>query len=166
MSRGPAELRDFVPDPIIIFFGCQPYRPLLEGERCLCCKGLPIGPGQVCGWCLAIEAADQAKVDRARAAGLRAIDRAEREAAEEKARAAADLAREGQAALSTLTEAHRRRLWNGYRGGIKAENPEPNELALLGRAWLTAGGAAPDWSLELDRRGRIKGGSNSREATP
>lgn len=67
-----------------------------------------------------------------------------------------------------LTELERRRIWLGYRGDPRT-TPDaidrdgtgrsfvPTERALAGRAWLRSIGQEPDWSLILDRRGRVVG---------
>jgi len=67
-----------------------------------------------------------------------------------------------------LSEAARRRIWNGYKGGtadalrLPADSPDRRSResrwiarTRIGREWLTSIGQEPDWTLEIDRRGQV-----------
>lgn len=146
---------DFVPEPTIVLLGCQPWPPRPDPRRpdaCPVCGGTiqPAHQGTHCGWC---DQSTEAINRRCRAAltGLRARERHEEQArqAEEQLRN-----RKGQ---TRLTESERRRLWNGYKGGILSPSLTITNRAQIGRAFLTRIGQEPDWNLILDGRGQVIG---------
>jgi hypothetical protein len=140
-----------VPEPIVVLLGCNPN--LLPGrpEPCPVCRGDVHRPGYYCGQCDRADPHTEARILAARV-GLRSRDRATRH--EQEARA--DL--KARVRKAELSEAYRRRLWNGY-GGFRKARPE----GLIGchvqviRAWLREIGQEPNWDLILDRRGRVVG---------
>lgn len=140
-----------VPEPTINLMGCQAWSnvPHPPGKCPVCGPG--IRPGDDTYHCLVCGSSSprvEAKVRAARI-GLKRRDKSEQ--AEKKARARLNRH------PVVLTESERRRLWNGYRGGILSEFPELNNLARVGREWLIEQGQQPDWSLILDRRGNVIG---------
>jgi hypothetical protein len=80
------------------------------------------------------------------------------------------LGAELKASGRTLTERERRRIWNGYKGGLLEARGLPAEgealsererrsvdRAILGREWLTRIGQVPDFDVALDSRGKAVG---------
>jgi hypothetical protein len=61
-----------------------------------------------------------------------------------------------------LSERTRRRIWNGNVGSLDRQTPMPSNLAKEGREFLMSIGQEPDWSLLLDRRGKVIGRTVSR----
>ena len=55
------------------------------------------------------------------------------------------------------SERDRRRLWNGYKGGILSPIAEVSNRSRIGSEWLREIGQEPDWSLILDSRGNVVG---------
>jgi hypothetical protein len=51
-----------------------------------------------------------------------------------------------------LSEAERRRIWNGPGQPIDRETPNPGDVAIAGRRFLTRVQQAPDWSRTLRSR--------------
>lgn len=144
-------MNDWIPEPLIIMVGCQawPPKPLPDGSCPVCGSGVrPEHATYYCAVCDSLPPRVEAKVRAARI-GLKRKDKVE--AAEKGARA--KLSR-----TPVLSESDRRKLWNGYRGNLLAEfeGKLPN-FAKEGRDWLTAIGQVPDWTLTLDRRGRVTG---------
>lgn len=142
----------YVPEPTIVLMGCRawPPPPRPDGSCGVCGGG--IRPADLAYHCAACSASAPPIEARCRGAriGLQARDRHE---------IAAKAARDRLAKKWTaLTEAQRRRLWNGYRGTVLAEFAgDLNNVAKVGRDWLTAIGQQPDWSLILDGGGRVIG---------
>jgi hypothetical protein len=86
----------------------------------------------------------------------RLVLRTRSEAASAERTAKADLERLRKTS-PILTEAQRRRLWMGYsQSGIDSRNPDVANRSKAGRDWLIAIGQEPDWSIELDAKGRPK----------
>lgn len=56
-----------------------------------------------------------------------------------------------------LSESDRRRIWNGYKGGILASNLEVTNRAKIGREFLIRIQQEPNWNLILDASGKIIG---------
>lgn len=56
-----------------------------------------------------------------------------------------------------LSESDRRRIWNGYKGGILSSNLEVTNRARIGREFLIAIKQEPNWNLILDASGKIVG---------
>lgn len=146
-------LRDYIPEPTIILLGCQPWPPIPYGAGCpVCGPGIREGHDSTyCGVCDSLSPRREAQVAKARRSVMIAIQTRSRAAAAEQA-AKVELRR-----LRTLTEAERRRLWNGYKGGVLSPTSEVTNRSKVGRDWLTSIGQAPDWSLVLDARGNVIG---------
>jgi hypothetical protein len=53
-----------------------------------------------------------------------------------------------------LSEAERRRIWNGYKGGILSPSIEVTNRARVGREFLIRIKQEPNWNLVLDATGR------------
>ena len=56
-----------------------------------------------------------------------------------------------------LTEVERRRIWNGYKGGILAPNLEVTNRSKIGRQFLLRIKQEPNWNLILDSSGKVVG---------
>jgi hypothetical protein len=147
----PLEVAHYVPHPAIVLTGCQAWPPARTSDRCPVCGGgvRPDEHTTYCAVCDSMSPRNEARV-RAQLLGVRSRD-AQDEAAKHARESMAKRAKGG------LTEGERRALWNGYRGGIKAENPEPTNRAKLARDWLTERGMAPDWSIVIDSKGNRVG---------
>lgn len=153
---------DHIPEPDIIMFGCRAITALAPTPgRCPSCgRGIHDGDdSRYCGLCDALSPRREAQVQRVKHT-LLARDRAER--AERRLKSHLDTM-----AKVTLSEGDRRRLWNGYRGGILAEMPEGNSNTVkITRDWLISINQAPDWSIVLipyKRRARPEGETDGRE---
>jgi hypothetical protein len=144
-------LSDYIPEPMIILLGCQPWPPRPTGDGCPACgDGIRRGDdSHYCAVCQSVSPRREAQVKAARV-GLKARDKGEQ--AEKRARDR--LAKHP----TVLSEADRRRLWNGYKGGIISEYTEElTNLAATGREWLLEIGQVPDWDLLIDKRGNVIG---------
>jgi hypothetical protein len=141
----------WIPEPTVILVGCQPWPPKSTGPGCPAC-GDGIRSGQDTHYCAVCDALSPRREAQVRSAqlGLKGRDRAAvaEKAAHDRLRAKT---------TTSLTEAERRRLWNGYRGTILSEVPELTNLARAGREFLAEIGQEPNWSLLLDRRGNVIG---------
>jgi hypothetical protein len=162
--------------PTTILFGCRPLVPIPDGAPCPVCgwneldadgrvvahhPGILPGHEQtICGACHAMSPENEARI---------AVGKAYRESLvevvqEQRAENAEDRARRGAADEVVkrgivLPETDRRKLWNGYQGGLAVEVPmkHATNRARVGRKFLTRIGQEPDWSLILDAKGRIVG---------
>jgi hypothetical protein len=56
-----------------------------------------------------------------------------------------------------LSESDRRRIWNGYKGGILSSSLEVTNRARIGREFLIRIKQEPNWNLILDAGGKIVG---------
>jgi hypothetical protein len=105
-----------------------------------------------CEFCGSLSPRNEARAARQRCE----VDHRERTAAAQaKAEKAMDAATTQFRGNSVkLTECERRRIWNGYKGGILKESDGaiPN-LAKTGRDFLREIGQVPDWTIQLDHRG-------------
>lgn len=143
-------LSDVIPEPTIVLTGCRPWDARLRtpGGCPVCRGGIRAGDDSIhCARCDSSSPRREAQIRTARI-GLRA--RAQVEIAEREAR-------EHLHRKSILTESERRRLWNGYRGGLLRSRLEVTNRAKVGREWLKSIGQEPDFSLILDKRGRVVG---------
>lgn len=146
----------WVPEPTVVLMGCQPNLlppPTLAREpRCPVCRGAAMRPRYYCGQCDATDARTASRALAARV-GLKSRD----QAAQQEREARDDL--RAQTRHGKLTESHRRRIWNGYRDGIRKPRPEEmiGSRTKIGREWLREKGWEPDWSLVLDDHGRVVG---------
>jgi hypothetical protein len=107
----------------------------------------------VCGRCDGMSERNEALLARQRSEariGREATDRAE---SDDRAVDAAA----GRLRGVELSEAQRRRLWSGNRRALAEVTDESrlSDLARAGREFLRRIGQEPDWSLVLDRRGRV-----------
>lgn len=138
---------DFIPEPSVIMLGVAPWdnRPHSDSDPCPTCRhGVRPGDNHVyCARCNGMSPLVEAKV-RAAKLGLKKRDEAEQAAAKLKL-ATRKLEK------SVLSEATRRRVWNGYRGSIFVE-AEACNASKEGRDWLTSIGQEPDWSKVLKKR--------------
>lgn len=142
----------YIFEPDIIMFGCRALtaeRP--ERGHCPSC-GRGIRPGddnRYCGVCDAVSPRMAARIGSARCA-IVASERAERaeKALKDRLQAMAKV---------TLSEADRRRLWNGHKGGILAEAADVSNAAQVARQWLRGIGQVPNWSLVLPTQGARRG---------
>lgn len=138
-----------IPEPAVILLGCQPWPPRSRpGGSCPVCGGSVDRHGYYCAWDDRLDPAVEARV-RAAKLGLKVQAEIDRQ----KARLD-ELTRRKRGGRAVLSEAERRRLWNGYRGSLLAADPEPTNRARAGREFLAAIGQEPDFDLILDRRGR------------
>jgi hypothetical protein len=175
----------FIPVPNVVLLGCQAWPP--SGQVGTCCLGCgadvspddprcgacgtripaPDGPCPVhgdqirpeddrvvCGWCDSMNARNEHQVRTARI-GLAAASRAAK-ADEDSTRDLRGKVR-GRHGQVELTEVERRWLWNGYKGGILAENPDLTDRAKTGRDFLRSIDQCPDWSKVLNKFGKTVG---------
>jgi len=142
---------DWIPEPLVILVGCQawPPPPLPDGSCPVCGWGIHRGDDTFhCAVCDSSSPRVEAKV-RAAQLGLKARDKgqvAEKHVTDQLHRAPV-----------VLTENERRRLWNGYRDSFARESSDVTNLAKVGREFLLGIGQEPDWSLILDKHGRVTG---------
>lgn len=145
--------RDWILEPTIIMFGCQPWTnlPGFVGP-CPVCKG-GIKPGHDTRYCEKCGSSSPRIEARVRSARLGMKRREKSEEARRKARhKLRSLAR------TILSEGLRRQIWNGYKGTVLSEfDGELDNLAKEGRDFLRRIGQEPDFSLILDRHGRVIG---------
>lgn len=147
-----SETRNYVPEPAIVMFGCGPHLPHRPGDPCPVCKGLIGSTGRdtdartYCARCDALSPKNEQRCASQRQ-DLAALDR------EAKARKAAQTGFL-RVCDDAPSESIRRRIWNGHRFSLVAADPEPTNLALEGRKWLTEKGWEPDWSTTLPQRRR------------
>jgi len=131
-------LKDWIPEPEIILLGCQPWPPNRQGDRCpVCGPGIRVGHDSTyCAICDSVSPLRAAQIER-----LSRAKRAAEQADSDRAETRAQLARN---TLTELTEVHRRRIWLKH--------------GQVGREWLREIGQVPDFTLQLDKRGRpVKG---------
>ncbi|SIN70940.1 hypothetical protein SAMN05444166_0307 [Singulisphaera sp. GP187] len=150
MSQVKAET--YLPEPELILLGCRAWDALKPAVCPVCKNGIQRGDdASYCARCDSMSPKREAQILAAR---LSQRTRSERASAERDARL--DLERLRNAS-PILTEAQRRRLWMGYsQSGIDSRNPDVANRAKAGRDWLIAIGQEPDWSIELDAKGRPK----------
>ena len=149
----PSDLQYYVPQPTLILMGCRAWEAR-ETNPCSVCGGwIPNSHGGTyCAKCDALSPSMESRVLAARL-GLRA-----RSVAESAERDAKDELRKLKRSEPVLTEAHRRRIWNGYsRNGINSRNVDVVNRAKLGREFLTSIGQEPNFDLILDSKGRVVG---------
>lgn len=202
-QKTPAELAHFVPEPIIILFGCRPLVPFHPGwhdrvsndehyrapksvrpgdrlwpaPRCPACKGrigrrCPAGADlsffteldhrSYCELCGAMDPKNEANAMAQR------IEEHSRERHTEATRQVGrtlKTASEKPERRPRLSESDRRRIWNGYKGGILSSNLEVTNRAKVGREFLIRIKQEPDWSLILDATGRVVGRYEAAPAT-
>jgi hypothetical protein len=128
-------------------------------DRCPTCRGSvtassgPVADATYCVRCDSMSAANETRLRLQRFADE--TGRAERKRSKH-----IPCRRAASPSGPILSERDRRRLYNGYRGAID----RPGELPASGparrrceaaRAWLAQIGQLPDWSLVLDRHGRV-----------
>jgi hypothetical protein len=141
---------EYIPEPTLVIMGCRAWPPPPEpGQKCPVCKGgIVRGDNDTqCGLCNSASPLREHQVRSARI-GVKTRDKAE--AAERMVREDLQELRKGV----QLDESTRRRIWNGYRGGIHASNPNVTNEAKLCRDFLIEIGQVPDWSLEIKVRRR------------
>lgn len=142
----------YIVEPDIIMFGCRSMTalPPVPGHCPACGRGIhPGDDNRYCGVCDAVSPRIAARIGGARRA-IAAAERAERAETDLKDRLRA-------LHKVTLSEADRRRLWNGHKGGILAETTEVTNAARTAREWLIAIGQVPDWTKTLPIRGARRG---------
>jgi hypothetical protein len=142
----------YLPEPDLILMGCRAW-DALKPVRCPVCKN-GIRQGDDTSYCARCDSMSPKMEAQVLAARLVLRTRSETASAERNAKA--DLERLRNTS-PILTEAQRRRLWMGYsRSGIDSRNPDVANRSKAGRDWLIAIGQEPDWSIELDAKGRPK----------
>lgn len=142
----------YLPEPNLILMGCRAW-DALKPVQCPVCKH-GIRPGDDTSYCARCDSMSPKREAQILAARLVLRTRNEIATAEQNARA--DLERLRKTS-PVLTEVQRRRIWMGYsRSGVDSRNPEVANRAKAGRDWLIAIGQEPDWSIELDAKGRPK----------
>jgi hypothetical protein len=145
---------DFIPEPLVILVGSQPWplKPGPDGDCPACGKGIKEGDDiTYCAVCDGLSPRREAQV---RAAWVKGKARDRSRAAEETARRQLGEVAEAQPQLS---ERHRRWIWNGCIGSIVRERLDVTNEARLGRDFLRSIGQEPNWNLILDRRGKVIG---------
>lgn len=142
----------YLPEPDLILMGCRPWDALTPTQCPVCKNGIRRGDDtSYCARCDSMSPLREAQILAARHGRQMRSDRAN---AERTARL--DLERLHKSS-PLLTESQRRRLWMGYsQSGINSRNPEVANRSKAGRDWLIAIGQVPDWSIELDAKGRPK----------
>jgi hypothetical protein len=142
-------LSEWIPEPTVVLLGCRPWSREAKAP-CPVCGGAirPDDRGVHCARCDRSHPSIESRC-RGVLIGIKAKD------AQDRARA--EFARDLKRRRLTLTERERRRLWNGYVGGILAPNSRVNDRVRIAREWLASVGMLPDWSLVLDRRGNVVG---------
>jgi hypothetical protein len=140
----------YLPEPDLILMGCRAWDALKPAQCPVCKNG--IRPGDDASYCARCDSMSPRREAQIRASLH--VRRVRNAAATADRNAQDDLERLRRAA-PILTEVQRRRIWMGYsRGGIDSRNPEVANRSKAGRDWLIAIGQAPDWSIELDAKGR------------
>lgn len=143
-------LETYIAEPTIFLMGCRPWPPPWPyGEPCPVCGSDVRNHREYCGWS---DEGTQSFEGRVRSARLGLKARAPLDARKQKARD-----RLAKAAKMKLTEVERRRIWNGYRKTILEPivGKDVTNRALIGRTWLAAIAQEPDWTIVLDRHGRV-----------
>ncbi len=168
----PPDVYWWVPEPTVFLTGPNPLIPPHElarrGEQsCPLCSGAVrdrldhVGDGistrlePTIVYCLQCDGMDPRHEPRLE------HQRIETGAIETERQQAADDAEALESAISRadgiqLTELERRRIWLGNQPITSDLEREPNNLARMGREFLRAIDQLPDFSIELDRRGRMK----------
>lgn len=149
----------YVTEAAIIMLGCQALDnvPPPAGKCPVCGSGIRAGDDdRYCSKCDSVSPAKQKRIDKAlRVERIGVESKSKAEHAEARAKA---LLRAAQNRRPPLSEVERRRVWNGYRGGILRElASDLTNMARTGRDWLRLIGQEPNWSLVLDRRGNVIG---------
>jgi hypothetical protein len=149
------DIETLIPEPNIIMFGCRSITavPPVLGRCPSCGRGIHEGDDwRYCGICDSLSPRREAQIRRVKHTVL-SRDRSERAEHRFKSRLGA--------IKITLSESERRRLWNGYRGGILGEwtGADPGNYLKITREWLVDIGQEPDWSLPIPIRGRRDAGS-------
>jgi hypothetical protein len=148
---------DYVVEPHVIMTGCRawPVRPEPGGPCPVCGGGIRAGDDRV--YCAACDGASPGVEARLRSARVGLKAREGHRAAEERAGAA--LRKQTRGGKVELTEAERRRIFNGYKGGIAAALGEDGltNRARAGREFLARIGQLPDFTIALGRGGRVLG---------
>lgn len=161
--------RDFVPFPSIILLGCTPLVPGRPTGDCPTCGGMigkprkpdlsgdkptlvvePLDHKTYCGRCDALSPANERRVHNASRGG-----NSQEKAAEAARDAERDLAK--KAKKTELSEVARRRLWNGYGGGLLEPRSKVTNRAKIGRDFLININQLPRWNLILDSHGKVIG---------
>jgi hypothetical protein len=142
----------YLPEPDLILMGCRAWDALKPVECPVCKNGIRRGDdSSYCARCDLMSPKREAQILAARL-GQRVWS--ELTSAQRDAKLALERLRKSS---PILTEVQRRRLWMGYsQSGIDSRNPEVANRSKAGRDWLIAIGQEPDWSIELDAKGRPK----------
>lgn len=139
---------DHVPEPTIVMTGPAAWdsTPFGPDDPCpVCGQGIKRGDDNVyCARCDSASPALESKLRKAKA-GVKVRDRAERAKRELETKLR-------KLARGTLSESTRRRIYNGYKGGILAENEDICNVAREGREFLRRINQMPDWSLDLRKK--------------
>lgn len=148
--------RSYVHESAVVLVGCRAWdnMPGAPGDCPVCRAGIRQGDDYACLKCGSVEPSKQARIDRIlRAERIGAEHLSRWEIAENRART---LLRGVENGSKELSEIERRRMWNGYKGGVLRELVDelPN-IAQTCRDWLRSKGWEPNWSLVLDRRGNV-----------
>ena len=142
----------YLPEPDLILMGCRAW-DALKPDQCPVCKN-GIRRGDDASYCARCDSMSPQREAQILAARLGQRMRSDRASAERSAKLDLERLRKSS---PILTEAQRRRLWMGYsQSGIDSRNPEVANRSKAGRDWLIAIGQEPDWSIELDAKGRPK----------
>jgi hypothetical protein len=145
---------DYIPEPLVILLGCQPWprKPTPDGDCPVCGKG--IRKGDDIAYCAVCDSLSPRREAQIRAATIKARAR---ERAKDAERQVHEQLRDAGKAQPRLSERHRRWIWNGCIGSILRERAEVNNEARLGREFLRSIGQEPNWNLIIDRRGNVVG---------
>lgn len=160
----------YVPGPDIVMTGCRPFVPphaTHSSEPCHVCGDKvadrpdlanPTNPRPTVVYCARC---DRMAPEREQRLAKQRLETAISAEAEYHAEASDTAFRDciESSRRTVLSEAERRRIWMGCRwvSGSTDRRGEPTNLAKLGREWLTNIGQQPDWTLILDKRGRVIG---------
>jgi hypothetical protein len=138
------------------------YQELEPCPECLDRLGAHI---TYCLWCQGLSPRNEARLaSQLRETRLFAQESAARERAAQAAKVEDDAwtdqldrilaGRRQDRGKAVLTELERRAIWNGYLPAVHRPAITPPVPAQVGRRWLKEIGQEPDFSLELDERGR------------
>lgn len=173
MSRGtiddplplplPPEVRWYVSPPAIVLFGCQPLVPEPKWLSCSACNDVVEDrPDQLgrekpsvvyCARCDRMSDRSETLLAKQRhevSIAAQARDDADRERRE------MDHARDAVKDV-VLSEAQRREIWYGYAGSPLNSGRPISGLARIGREFLRRIDQMPDFSLVIDKRGKVVG---------
>lgn len=153
MTQVNGSIRRSIPEPELILMGCQVWNSRTSAPCPVCRGGVRAGDDRT--YCARCDSSSPAVEARVLAARLDLQSQSETEKAE---RESHDEIRRWQSSAPLLTESERRRIWLGYSAsGIRSRSARVVNRARAGRDWLIAIGQVPDWTLKIDRHGKVVG---------